>query len=181
MKVENLCIEGVLTIEPQYYEDYRGYYVESYSARTLHEYNIDNSFVQDNHLLTIRAGTLRGIHFQNNPKAQAKLVRCIRGSLLDVAVDLRKNSPSYRQWVSVILSADNRKQLFIPCGFGHACLTLTDNCEFQYKVDQFYEPSLDRAIAWNDPDINIIWPIERPIISQKDISAPLLRNSDINF
>lgn len=181
MKITELELEGVKILEPKYFEDYRGYYVESYSARTLKELGIDTVFVQDNHSYTIKKGTIRGIHFQNNPKPQIKLVRCVRGRVLDVVVDLRKNSPSYKKWLAVELSEENRKQIWIPEGYGHAFLTLEDNCEIQYKVSEFYYPEFDRAIAWDDEEINVNWNIDNPIVSEKDKNAPKLRDSDVNF
>ena len=181
MRVSELKLKGVLLVEPVYFEDYRGYYSETYSKRTLAQYGIIDDFVQDNHILTLKEGTLRAIHFQNQPKAQSKLVRCTRGVVFDVAVDLRKNSPTYKMWVSTILSHENRKQIYIPKGFGHGFITLCDNSEVQYKVDELYEPKLDRSIAWNDPEINIKWPISNPILSEKDMTAPNLCNSDVNY
>jgi dTDP-4-dehydrorhamnose 3,5-epimerase len=181
MTITQTALPGVQILVPVYHEDYRGYYAESYSARTLSESGIDTVFVQDNHSYSIQRGTLRGIHFQNNPKPQVKLARCTRGTVLDFAVDLRRDSPTFKKYVSVVLSAENHKQIFIPAGFGHAFLTLTDNCEVLYKVDEFYEPQYDRAIRYNDPEIAIAWPVANPIISQKDIDAPLLRDSDVNF
>lgn len=181
MKVTEMALPGVRLIEPTYFEDFRGYYCESYSARTLHEYGIDVVFVQDNHFLCLTKGTIRGIHFQNDPHAQSKLIRCTRGSLFDVAVDLRKGSPTYKKWVSVILSAENRKQLYIPRGFGHICMSLVDNTEGQYKVDALYAPAYDRAIAWNDPEIGIEWPPIEAIVSPKDKVAKTLSESDVNF
>lgn len=181
MQVTDLGISGVKLITPDYFEDYRGYYCETYSLRTLYNFGIKSIFVQDNQFLSIKRGTIRGIHFQNAPKAQAKLLRCIKGSLLDIAVDLRQDSPTYKKWVSVIISAENRKQIFIPKGFGHACIALLDNTECQYKVDELYEPSLDRAIKWDDPELNIQWGISEILVSPKDEKAPFLRNSDLNF
>ncbi|MCL1987840.1 MAG: dTDP-4-dehydrorhamnose 3,5-epimerase [Firmicutes bacterium] len=181
MRITETALSGVKIIEPAYFEDYRGYYTESYSARTMAENGISTVFAQDNHSFTLKEGTIRAIHFQNNPKPQIKLVRCTKGVIWDIAVDLRKNSPNYKKWISVILSAENRKQILIPSGFGHGFLTLCDNCEVLYKVDNFYEPHLDRAIKWNDSDINIQWPIKEPIVSIKDISAPSLLDSDVNF
>ena len=181
MKITETKLPGVKVLEPTYFEDYRGYYVESYSARLLKEHGLTSVFVQDNHSFTLKEGTIRAIHFQNNPKPQVKLVRCIRGTVLDVVVDLRKDSPTFKEWILMVLSAENRKQLWIPSGFGHGFLTLCDNCEIQYKVDEFYEPSYDRAIAWNDPDINIQWPVATPTVSAKDMAAPFLKDSDVNF
>ncbi len=181
MKIIELELPGVILIEPKYFEDFRGYYVESYSARTLHNFGINNVFVQDNHLLSQKAGTIRGIHFQNSPKAQAKLLRCTQGKILDIVVDLRKKSPFYRKWLAVELSAESHRQILIPKGYGHACMSLVDNTEVQYKVDEFYDPEYDRAIAWNDPELNIQWGIDNPIVSEKDHNAPFLRDSDVNF
>lgn len=181
MKITNLELEGVKIIEPQVFEDFRGYYKESYSARTLKQYGIDSVFVQDNHSRTLKKNTIRGIHFQNNPKPQIKLVRCTRGKILDVVVDLRKDSPTFKKWLAIELSEDNNKQIWIPNGFGHGFLTLVDECEVLYKVDEFYEPQYDRAIAWNDPEINIQWGVKEPILSVKDINAPLLKDSDVNL
>jgi dTDP-4-dehydrorhamnose 3,5-epimerase len=182
MRVTELPLPGVKLMEPDYFEDYRGYYAETYSARTLRrDFGIDVVFVQDNHSMNYQKGILRGIHFQNNPHPQVKLVRCVSGALLDVAVDLRRGSPTFKKWLSVVLSAENRKQLLIPGGFGHAYLCLTDNTQMLYKTSDFYEPALDRAIKYNDPDIGVNWPFPNPVISQKDIGAPGLADSDVNF
>lgn len=181
MKVENLELDGVKILEPLVHEDYRGYYMESYSSRTLKEFGIENVFVQDNHLLSLKRGTIRGIHFQNIPKAQAKLLRCTRGKILDIVVDLRKSSNTYKKWISIELSEENKKQIFIPKGFGHACISLVDNSEVQYKVDELYYPEYDRAIVWNDPELNIEWGTTEPIVSEKDKKAPCLDKSDVNF
>ncbi|MDU5104018.1 MAG: dTDP-4-dehydrorhamnose 3,5-epimerase [Clostridium butyricum] len=182
MKIISLEIEEVKLLEPVVYSDYRGYYMESYSQRTLNKLGIDKVFVQDNHLLSLKKGTIRGIHFQNKPKSQSKLLRCTKGKILDIVVDLRRNSPTYKKWLSVELSAENKKQIFIPRGFGHACLSLVDDTEVQYKVDEFYEPEFDRTIVWNDPDLKIEWGLdEQPILSEKDKNAPYLKNSDVNF
>lgn len=181
MKITELELEGVKILEPKYFEDYRGYYTESYSSRTLKEFGIDTVFVQDNHLLSLKRGTIRGIHFQNRPKAQAKLLRCTRGSILDIVVDLRRNSPTFTKWISVVLSEENRKQIFIPKGYGHACISLEDFTEVQYKVDELYYLEFDRAIAYNDPQLNIDWGTDEVILSEKDSRAPFLSESDVNF
>lgn len=181
LKITELGLDGVKIIEPVYFEDFRGYYCETYSSRTMAEYGLNPIFIQDNHCLSLRKGIIRGIHFQNNPKPQLKLVRCTRGRVMDYAVDLRKDSSTFKKWISVELSAENRKQIWIPSGFGHAFITLEDNCEVQYKVDQWYYPELDRAIAWNDPDIAIDWGTDSPVISEKDTKAPTLAQSDVNF
>jgi dTDP-4-dehydrorhamnose reductase/dTDP-4-dehydrorhamnose 3,5-epimerase len=142
---------------------------------------INIEFVQDNHSMSAQKGTLRGLHFQTNPKAQTKLVRCTKGKILDVAVDLRKRSSTYKQWVGVELSEDNKKQLLIPRGFAHGFLTLTDDVEVQYKVDEYYAPECDRSIRFDDPEIGVDWGIEDPILSEKDLKAPLLEDSDVDF
>lgn len=172
-------LDGVYIIEPKVFGDERGWFMETYSRIKTPE--IDCEFVQDNHSYSKEKGTLRGIHFQNGEHAQAKLVRCVRGAVLDVAVDLRKESSTYKQWVAVELSAENKRQLFIPRGFGHGFLTLTDDVEFVYKTDNYYSYESDRSILWCDPDINVDWNVENPIISEKDTKAPLLKNSDCSF
>lgn len=181
LNITKLSLDGVKILKPVVFEDYRGYYIESYSARSLKTFGIDTVFIQDNHSKTLKKGTIRGIHFQNNPKPQVKLVRCTKGKVLDVVVDLRSDSPTFRKWIAVELSETNKNQIWIPNGFGHAFLTLEDNCEVQYKVDEFYEPQYDRSIRWDDPDINIDWGIENPIVSQKDINACRLKHSDVNL
>ena len=153
--------------------------METYSMIKTPE--IARDFVQDNHSYSKEKGILRGIHFQNGEHAQAKLVRCIRGAVLDVAVDLRKGSPTYMQWEAVELSAENKKQFFIPRGFGHGFLTLTEDVEFVYKTDNYYNYESDRSIIWNDPDIGVDWGTENPVLSEKDSSAPRLRDSDCSF
>jgi len=181
MNVIKTDLEGVLIIEPQVFGDNRGWFMETYSKSKLQELGIDAEFVQDNHSFSAQKGTLRGIHFQNEPAAQAKLIRCTQGSVLDVAVDLRKGSPTYKKWVSIELSAENKKMFFIPKGFGHGFMTLEDNTEFQYKVDDYYSKENDRSIKYNDPEIGVDWGQVEPVLSEKDKSAPLLKNSDVNF
>lgn len=181
MEVEELELEGVKIFIPKYFGDNRGYFAETYSSRTMAELGIHTVFIQDNQSYTKDKGTIRSIHFQKNPTAQTKLLRCIRGRIRDYAVDLRKDSPTFKKWVAVELSAENRKQIYIPAGFGHAFITLEDDCEVQYKVDNWYDPTTDRNIAWNDPEIGIDWGIENPILSAKDANAPLLKDSDLDF
>ena len=138
------------------------------------EADLDYDFVQDNHSKSTVKGTLRGIHFQKGDKAQAKLVRCVKGAVLDVAVDLRRNSPTFKQWVGVELSEENKKQLLIPRGFGHGFVTLTDDVEFLYKADNYYAPEADAGIRWNDPEIGVEWGVENPLLSEKDRNNPFL-------
>lgn len=175
------ALPGVFILEPKVFGDHRGYFMETYSTRVFAELGIDNVFVQDNQSFTASKGTLRGIHFQNAPMAQAKLVRVTRGAVLDVAVDLRKGSPTYRQWVGVELSAENKRMLFIPRGFGHGFVTLTENVEFCYKVDNLYSRECDRGVRFNDPAIGVAWGVEDPVLSEKDSTSPLLADSDCNF
>lgn len=174
-------LPGVCIIEPQVFMDNRGWFVETYAANKFSEIGIDSVFVQDNQSLSAEKGTLRGLHFQNNPMAQTKLVRCTRGKILDIAVDIRKGSPYYGQWVSVELTSDNFRQLYIPKGFAHAFLTLTDDVEVQYKVDNYYSKECDRGIRYNDPDIGVDWGDITPILSHKDQISPMLKDSDCNF
>ena len=181
MKVLKTDIKDLLIIEPQVFGDHRGWFFESYSKLKLMEHGLECDFVQDNQSFSAQKGTLRGLHFQLNPKAQAKLVRCTRGAILDVAVDLRKGSPTYKKWLSIELSADNKKQYFIPKGFAHGFLALTDDVEVQYKTDEYYAPECDRSIAYNDGELDVQWGIDHPILSEKDKKAALLKHSDINF
>lgn len=141
----------------------------------MEEAGLFYDFVQDNHSSSTFKGTLRGIHFQKGAMCQAKLVRCTSGAVLDVAVDLRKASPTYKKWVAVELSAENKKQLMIPRGFGHGFVTLTDQVEFMYKADNYYAPYADGGIIWNDPDIGVQWRVTEPILSVKDTQNPLLK------
>lgn len=182
MKKIETNIPGVWIIEPQVFGDCRGYFMETYSTRAFHELGIDTIFVQDNQSFTAQKGTLRGIHFQNAPMAQAKLVRVARGAVMDVAVDLRKGSPTYLKWQAVELSAENKRMLYIPRGFGHGFKTLTDDVEFCYKVDNLYSKEHDRGIRFNDPTIGVEWgEVMEELLSQKDMTSPLLSDSDCNF
>ncbi|QVK17129.1 dTDP-4-dehydrorhamnose 3,5-epimerase [Mycoplasmatota bacterium] len=181
MNIEKTKLDGVFILTPRVFKDNRGYFTESYNQKKMMEAGFNYHFVQDNHSYSQDKGVLRGIHFQINPKAQTKLVRCTRGKILDVVVDLRKNSPTYKQYVQVELSSENFKQLLIPKGFGHAFLTLTDDVEVQYKVDEVYSKEHDRSINYKDPELNIEWPDFEMILSDKDKNAPLLSDSDINF
>lgn len=182
MKRIDTKLPGVCIVEPQVHGDHRGYFMETYSTRAFHDVGIDTVFVQDNQSFTATRGTLRGIHFQNAPMAQAKLVRVTRGAVLDVAVDLRKGSPTYKQWVTVELSADNKRMFYIPRGFGHGFKTLTDDVEFCYKVDNLYSKECDRGIRFNDPTIGVDWgEVREENLSKKDTVSPLLDESDCNF
>lgn len=176
MKITETKLNGVVIIEPDVFGDNRGFFMESWNKKKMEEAGLYYDFVQDNHSKSTVKGTLRGIHFQKGDKAQAKLVRCVKGAVLDVAVDLRKNSPTFKQWVGVELSEENKKQLLIPHGFGHAFVTLTDDVEFLYKADNYYAPEADAGIRWNDPDIGVDWGVENPILSEKDKKNPFLKD-----
>ena len=176
MKFTKTKLDGVVIIEPDVFGDNRGFFMESWNKKKMEEAGLYYDFVQDNHSKSTVKGTLRGIHFQKGEKAQAKLVRCVKGAVLDVAVDLRKNSPTFKQWVGVELSAENKKQLLIPRGFGHGFVTLTDDAEFLYKADNYYAPEADAGIRWNDQDIGVEWGIENPILSEKDKKNPVIKD-----
>jgi dTDP-4-dehydrorhamnose 3,5-epimerase len=181
MTITKTEIEGLLIIESKVFSDDRGWFIESYNYKVFTETGIHIKFNQDNHSLSRQKGVLRGLHFQNEPYPQSKLVRCTKGKIWDVAVDLRKSSPTYLKWFGIELSEDNHKMLFIPHGFAHGFLTLEENTEVQYKVDNFYNASLDRSIHYADPQININWTVKKVILSEKDKNAPQLKDSDINF
>ncbi len=182
MKATETELKGVFVLEPQVFGDARGWFMESWSQRKMHDAGIDVQFVQDNQSFSAQKGTLRGLHYQLNPMCQAKLLRCTRGKIFDVAVDIRKGSPQYGKWVGVELSAENKKQLFIPRGFAHGFITLTDDVEVQYKADNYYAPECDGNIRWDDPDIGVEWPIKPVILSEKDSKAPLLKErTNLNF
>lgn len=175
-------MQGVYIITPKVFGDHRGWFMESWSEATLAQNGINCHFVQDNHSFSASKGTLRGLHYQLNPKCQAKIIRCTSGAILDVAVDIRRGSPQYKQWVAVELSEENKKQLFVPRGFAHGFLTLTDNVEVQYKADNYYAPECDGNIRYDDPEIGIDWGGSEFILSEKDQRAPLLRErQELNF
>jgi len=181
MNISKTNIEGLFVIEPKVFGDNRGWFAETFRADKLNELGINTNFVQDNQSFSAQKGTLRGIHFQNFPYALAKLVRCTRGALLDVAVDLRPNSPTFKQWFSIELSAENKKQLYIPRGFGHGFVSLSNDVEIQYKTDDYYSNKHDRSIRFDDPSLKIEWGINEVILSDKDKSAPFFKDSDFNF
>jgi dTDP-4-dehydrorhamnose 3,5-epimerase len=175
MEFKRLPIEGLALITPRVFEDERGFFMESYKEQEFIENGIDTRFVQDNHSKS-KKGVLRGLHFQRSPHAQDKLVRVTRGEVLDVAVDLRAGSPTYKKWISVRLSEEGRQMLFIPKGFAHGFLSLAEDTELQYKVSDAYDPASDGGIIWNDPDLGIEWGTESPICSEKDLSLPRLND-----
>ena len=181
MKLIPTSIPDVKLLEPRVFGDARGWFYESFNADALKDCGIDVQFVQDNRSFSAKKGTLRGLHFQKTPHAQSKLLSCTRGEILDVAVDLRKGSPTYLQHVAVRLSAENKRMLFLPKGFGHGFVTLTDDVEVFYKVDDYYHPESDRSIRFDDPQIAVPWGVYDPVLSEKDKNAPLLCNSDVDF
>jgi dTDP-4-dehydrorhamnose 3,5-epimerase len=181
MEVLRTRFPEVLILVPDIFRDERGWFLESYNRRGLGKVGIQVEFVQDNHSYSKSKGTLRGLHFQNAPGAQSKLVRCLRGAILDVFVDIRNGSPSRGEWGSTVLTSSYLRQAFIPKGFAHGFLTLEDDTEVEYKVDAFYDRSLDRSIRFDDPELGIEWGVSRPILSAKDASAPRLRDSDCNL
>ena len=182
MNILDTFIEGLKVLEPKVFGDHRGWFMETYNEENFQKAGIDINFVQDNQSFSAAKGTLRGLHYQLNPKAQTKLVRCTKGAIYDVAVDIRKGSPTFGEWFGIELSAENKKQLFIPQGFAHGFMTITNDVEVQYKVDDLYAPECDRGIIWNDPTINIEWPLDiTPVLSEKDKNAPGIAEADNNF
>jgi len=181
MTATSLALPGVYLLEPALHGDARGWFCEMYSEKTLAEIGIAARFVQDNRSYSAKKGTLRGLHCQATPKAQGKLFNCLRGAVLDVAVDARRDSPTYMRWVSAELTAENRRQLWIPRGCLHGFVTLTDDVEVFYKVDEFYSPAHDRSVRWDDPAFGIAWGVERPVLSAKDANAPLWGEAGLTF
>ena len=181
--IEKTNLADVLLITPPRFGDDRGFFSETWNARTLAEQGVTITFIQDNQSLSQASNTVRGLHYQSPPHAQDKLVRCGRGSLLDVAVDIRKSSPTYGKWVSVVLSAENGKQLLVPKGFLHGFVTLEPDTEILYKCSDYYAPECDGAIRFDDPDIGIDWGIssDRAILSDKDAAAPSFESFDSPF
>lgn len=178
---KKLAIEEVILIEPQVFSDQRGLFMELYKSKEFAEFGIDDKFLQDNYSKSTFKGTLRGLHFQKKPNQQSKLVRVISGSILDVAVDIRRSSPTYGKWVSEILSSENKKMLYVPVGFAHGFCTLEDNVEIVYKCSNYYSKECDKGIAWDDKSISINWPGNNFILSEKDKKWPTLEEADNNF
>jgi len=174
MKVERLDIPDVILVTPPRFGDNRGFFSETYNFGRMSEAGIDLPFVQDNQSLSRQKGVVRGLHCQLAPKAQGKLVRCTHGAIWDVAVDARTGSPTYGKWVAAELSEENWSQLWVPPGFLHGFVTLTENAEVQYKCTDVYDKASERAVIWNCPEINIAWPIEpeEAVLSDKDLVAP---------
>lgn len=176
LDIDRTPLSGVVVITPSRFGDHRGFFSESYSAKALSKHGIIISFVQDNHSLSMTPGTIRGLHFQAPPHAQDKLVRCGRGALFDVAVDIRSGSPTYGQWFGVELSFDNGKQMLVPAGFAHGFVTRAPETEIIYKCSDYYAQATEGAVAWDDPEIGIDWGLGSvsPVLSEKDANAPAL-------
>jgi dTDP-4-dehydrorhamnose 3,5-epimerase len=183
MEVEALALDGVKLVRTRRFGDQRGYFVETWNRRSFAANGLDADFVQDNVSLSRSVGTIRGLHYQREPFAQAKLIRVLRGAILDVAVDLRRASPTFGRHVSIVLSAEGGEQLFIPVGFAHGLCTLEPDTEVAYKVSDFYSPEHDAGIMWNDPDLAIDWRLggRQPILSEKDAGLPRLASIEPPF
>ncbi len=184
MKIEQLFIPDVLLITPQRHGDERGWFSETFRQSVLDEAGFTGgAFVQDNHARSTGRGVLRGLHFQRPPHAQDKLVRCVRGAIFDVAVDIRRDSPTFGQWVGAALSAGDGAQMLVPKGFAHGYCTLSEDCEVIYKVTDYYAPETEGALRWNDPALAIAWPLaaEEITTNPRDAAAPLLVNLDTPF
>lgn len=179
LEIQQLGVPEIKVLRPRKSTDSRGFFSETYNKKTLEEVGLTPQFVQDNHVLSVSAGVVRGLHFQTHPFAQDKLVRVVRGRIFDVAVDVRRNSPTFGKWVSAEISADAWNQIFIPVGFAHGLCTLEPNTEVIYKVTNYYSAPHDFGILWNDPDLGISWPVsaEHVSISDKDAKQPRLRDA----
>lgn len=176
---KRLEIEDIILVEPKVFGDNRGFFMEAYKKSEFYKNGIIVDFVQDNHSKSSK-GVLRGLHYQAKPHGQAKLVRCPKGKVFDVAVDIRPNSPTFKKWTGAILSEENKNMLFIPEGFAHGFIVLSDGAELLYKTAKEYAPDSDRGIRWNDPEINVNWGIDfEPVVSEKDANLPFLK--DINL
>lgn len=177
---KKLSIPEIILVEAKPFPDARGFFMESFKESVFADNGIKTKFVQDNYSHSIK-GVLRGLHYQKNPKAQAKLVMALKGEIFDVAVDVRKGSPTYGKWIGEILSEQNHKLLYIPEGFAHGFIVLSEQADVVYKVNSEYSPEHETGILWNDPRLDIKWPIERPIMISKDLQLPHLEDADNNF
>ena len=176
MRYTEAKIKGVYVIELDFKIDERGYFARIFCKEELIKIGIDFNIVQINRSLTRQKGTIRGMHFQKEPKAEDKIIQCLKGAVYDVVVDLRKDSLTYGKWIAVELSEENKKMFFVPKGFAHGFQTLTDNCEMQYFMSEFYSPEQVRGVRWDDPFFNIKWPIENPILSERDKNWSLIKS-----
>jgi dTDP-4-dehydrorhamnose 3,5-epimerase len=181
MQIDQTALPGVLILTPRRFGDARGWFMETFNATRMAEAGIVLDWVQDNQSFSAAKGTLRGLHYQSPPRAQDKLVRCTRGAILDVVVDFRDGSPSFGKWVGVELTAENGRQVLVPKGFLHGFVTLTEDTEVQYKCSDTYAPDCDGAVRWDDPQIGIDWGVTAPVLSDKDLKAPLLADAPRPF
>lgn len=181
MNCKSTDIPGLLIIEPGQLNDSRGFFMESYSRRKYIELGIDDEFVQDNISLSLKSGTIRGMHYQLEPMAQSKLIRTIRGKTLNVVVDLRKGSPAYGKWTAITLLPKQFRLLYVPRGLANGFCSLEDSTEIEYKVDAYYSPEHERSFRWNDAELDIDWPVTDPILSEKDRAAPPFKEAEHNF
>jgi len=179
-RFERLDIPEVILIEAKAFEDPRGFFMETYKHSEFKTAGILQNFLQDNYSHSVK-NVVRGLHYQKNPHSQGKLVSVIQGEIFDVAVDIRRDSPTYGKWVGVVLSSKNRRLLYVPEGFAHGFCVLSDEADVVYKVTLEYAPESDRGILWNDPAISVQWPTDRPVLSAKDAQLPLLKDADNNF
>lgn len=179
MKVTIGKLDGILIIEPKVFGDNRGFFMESYNSAKFAEIGIDLNFVQDNHSRSAK-GVVRGLHYQINP-GQDKLVRVIKGEVFDVVVDVRRNSPTFGHWESFIISEENKKQVFVPKGFAHGFCVLSELADFAYKCSEYYSPENERGIIWNDPEVGVEWPVDAPVLSDRDLLLPLLKDTNPDF
>ena len=175
MIIKECSLKGVFEIQLETHDDYRGFFMRVYDDKIFQEHGIHHQWVQENHALSLKKGIIRGFHFQFPPEAETKLIRVVRGEILDAYLDLRKNSETFGKCGSVRLSAKNKKMLYLPQGFAHAYCSLTDNCEVVYKVDTYYSPKSEGTVKWNDPKVGFEWPVSNPIVSKKDSEAPGLQ------
>jgi dTDP-4-dehydrorhamnose 3,5-epimerase len=174
MEVTHFPIKGLVLLTPQVFGDDRGFFLERFNKKKFEDAGVTNEFVQDNHSRSVN-GVLRGLHYQRPPFAQAKLVWVVRGNVLDVAVDMRKDSPTFGQWQAVELSAENKQMFFVPRGFAHGFLVLSESADFLYKTDNYYAKESDGGVLWNDPETGVEWGIEAPVLSEKDTTQPTLQ------
>jgi dTDP-4-dehydrorhamnose 3,5-epimerase len=178
---QTLEIPDVILIEARAFPDDRGFFMETYKQSDFEQHGIPWKFKQDNYSRSSGRGVLRGLHYQKDPKAQGKLVLAIRGEIFDVAVDIRKGSPTYGKWVGAELSDENHRMLYVPAGFAHGFVVLSSEADVMYRVTEEYAPEVDRGIRWNDPELGVAWPIDEPILSAKDQAAPFLKDADNNY
>jgi len=179
MKIENTGIEGVKILTPKVFRDERGFFLESYNREIFLKGGISEKFVQDNHSKSIR-GVVRGLHYQRN-FPQGKLIRVIQGAVLDVIVDIRKGSPTFAKWISVFISSENMKQVWVPAGLAHGFSVLSETAEFFYKVTDYYHPEDEKGVRWNDPQLKIDWQVDSPILSPRDADLPLLSETEADL